>query len=203
MCFSFPLWSTSSALYERSCRDAAQHGDSWNAGPKWPHTVWWKQLLGSQGSLMMSFPREKMPNFRVVDPSGIAKDKPSCLLWLLDVFMASKAMRWPGRLDMGYYTVCGSKHINKIFLISLCLAFLYLAVWMFLWHHLRWKTTEWCVIILKCSNIRDFHNETLHEWSWISHLEVKIELTSILEMEQMACRSRWLFTGITPAGLSL
>lgn len=42
---------------------------------------------------MMSFRREKMPNFRVVDPSGIAKDKSSCLLWLLDVLMASKAVR--------------------------------------------------------------------------------------------------------------
>lgn len=47
----------------------------------------------SEGSLMMSFPRGKMPNFRVVDPSGIAKDEASCLLWLLDVLMASKAVR--------------------------------------------------------------------------------------------------------------
>lgn len=47
----------------------------------------------SQGSLMMSLPRGKMLSFRVVDPSGIAKDKPSCLLWLLDVLTASKAVK--------------------------------------------------------------------------------------------------------------
>lgn len=71
---------------------------------------------------MMSFPRGKVLNFRVVDPSGIAEDKPSCLLWLLDVLMASKAKRRPGRLDMGDYTVCGSKNINKIWLSNVLLS---------------------------------------------------------------------------------
>lgn len=68
-------------------------------------------LIETTGGVSRQFddviPRGKMPNFRVVDPSGIANDKPSCLLWLLDVLMVSKTMRRPGRLNMGYYTMCG------------------------------------------------------------------------------------------------
>lgn len=166
VCFAFPLQSTTPALYERSCGDAAQHGDSWSAGPEWPHTAWWKQLVVSQGSLMMSFPRGKMPSFRVVDPSGIAEDKLhfccGCwmFLWLQRLWDEQGGGIWAT-------SECVGQKIStkSAFLVSFCFAFSCLAVWIFLWYHLRWMTTEWCVIILKCRNVYDFSYEMLHERS--------------------------------------